>query len=180
MSYFDDFLEEELARIISLPARIGIWVALADNVRVTDKDERRESRALEAVLKLLSKNKKSPFVADVAGQTLTYRHQWGDWSKGGEDLLMADIVTATRMIDDRLPAGTGRAFRSMLWRVARVVAMAYGEIKGPGDNLGHDMLLGGLIETLMDGLEDVMPDDPQNLSEAEDRALQKLKAALKA
>lgn len=79
------------------------------------------------------------------------------------------------MVDARMPNDTGKAFRSALWRVARAVAMAYGESEA--ENASENMF-STLVRNLVDKLESATPDDPAHVSPSEAQALKKLKAAL--
>src|SRR5688572_10763054 len=176
MSFFDDFLEEELDLIISLPYRVGVWMAHVDDVE-TDRDDHMEIRALESILKAISKaDKTAPFVAAVVEQTLTFRYVWDEWAAlpGFE----RDVTRAARMVEERMPEGTGRNYRRALWLIALTVARAWGEFKGSEDDLSDEMVLGGVINRLMDRLHDADEGAPENISPAEAEALRTLRAAL--
>lgn len=179
MSYFNDFLEEELDLLISLPARVGLWISRIDDVKDSDRDDHRERRALEVVLEALSKSKKTaPFVSEIVRQTLTYRHKWEGW-RDSQDRLMQDIALAVRLVDDRLPKENARNYKKALWQVARSVAQAWGEYMGSDEGIAEEAMLGGLFLKIVDAVADPISDDPQNISSDEKEALKKLRAILK-
>ncbi len=179
--FFDDFLEEELLLIISLPARAGIWMSRVDDVAATDRDDKKEMIVLENVLKGLSKHPKAtPFVSAVMEQTLTYKHMWEDWAQGGDTPFFRDLGHAVRLMEERLPDENTRNFKLAVMKIADAVAHAYDEHIGEGDDLREEMFLGGLTTRIMDRLNaHIDLENPEHVSAAEAEALQKLKTALK-
>jgi hypothetical protein len=175
MSDFHVFEDSELSLIVSLPVRVGAWIARQDDDVRSTRDEQREVRALTAVIEELSKINKSPFAAELAQRALGGRSLWGGWMEMPEDRLFSDVTRACHMVDQRMPQGTGKAFRSALWRVARAVAMAYGESEA--ENASENMF-STLVRNLVGKLESATPDDPTHVSPSEAQALKKLKAAL--
>lgn len=178
MDYLNDFTEDERLMLVSLPLRVGAWMARLDNVKTLDQDEKKENRALLAVLEVLAAAKPAPFVAELAAATLRSRPDWPHWVQGMDEAgLMADIQKACRMVDARMPEGTGRSFRGALWRLAKTIAQAYDE-ENP-DDLSTESLIGQAVVVLMGSFEGAMPDDPENISGKEREALKKLRSALK-
>lgn len=175
MPHFDDFLKEDLELIVSLPYRVGIFVARADNARDTDRDEKREEKALRAVLECLgAQEEKCPFLAEVAQESLRHHAYWPAWrAKKG---LAEDIARALRIMEPRLSAESVTQFRRALFHIGSVVAMAYGE---QCDQHHSEALAGQLIARLSDRFFDPLEKNPENISAAEKAALQKLKEALK-
>ncbi|MCB1530541.1 MAG: hypothetical protein H6853_09215 [Rhodospirillales bacterium] len=172
MYFFDDFMEEDLALIVSLPYRVGAWIGGVDDVE-GDRDDRKEERALLSVLQGVAKEEKAtPFVSAVVDQTLTYRHMWDAW-KALESRIIPDMEKALRLMEARLPDENIRNYKEMLLRIARVVAQAAGEFEG-GEEVG-----GGMMSRLLERFSDPLADEPENISAAEAAALQKLKESLK-
>jgi hypothetical protein len=178
MDYLNDFTDDERFVLVSLPLRVGVWMARLDNVKTLDQDEKKENRALMTVLEVLAGAKNAPFVAEVTSATMKGRPDWPHWVQGTDEAgLMVDIQRACRMVDARLPAGTGRSFRGALWRLAKTIAQAYDE-ENP-DDLSTESLIGQAVVVLMGSFEGAMPDDPENISGKEREALKKLRSALK-
>lgn len=172
MPSFDDFLKEELELIVSLPYRVGIYVARADDAKATRRDEKREARALRAVLESLSaQDKKCPFLAEVAQQSLSHERHWPAWrAKKG---LAEDIGRGLKLMDARLPAENVKEFRRALFHIGCVVAQAYNEKDGESEALAAQW-----VAILSDRLFDPLAKNPENISAAERAALQKLKETL--
>lgn len=172
MYFFDDFMEEDLALIVSLPYRVGAWIGGADDVE-GDGDDRKEERALLSVLQGITREEKAaPFVSAVVDQTLTYRHMWDEW-KALESRIISDLEKALRLMEARLPDENIKNYKEMLLRIARVVAQAAGEFEGGEAG-------GGMMSRLLERFSDPLADEPENISAAEAAALQKLKETLKA
>lgn len=175
MPFFTDFHKEDLELIVSLPYRVGVFIARADNAIDTNRDEAREERALKVVLDSLSEQHETcPFLAEVAGQSLLHRDHWPAWRarKG----LADDIARAQRIMEPRLPTGSVDEFRRALFHIGCVVAMAYGE---QSDAHNSEALAGQMIGRLADRFFDPLEKNPENVSAAEKAALQKLREALK-
>lgn len=172
MPSFHDFLKEDLELIVSLPYRVGIFVSRADDAISTRRDEKREARALRAVLESLGKqDKKCPFLAEVAEQSLSHEDHWPAWrAKKG---LAEDIARSLKLMEARLPAENVKEFRRALFHIGCVVAQAYGEKDGDSEALA-----GQLIAKLSDRLFNPLDRNPENISAAEKAALQKLKETL--
>ncbi len=180
MSYFSDFLDDEIALIVSLPYRVGAWISHADDVGVTERDEARESHALEMILKEISGSKKTDqFARDIVDESLDRTDLWPQWL-AQQDRLEADIRRAKRMIEDRLPVESLRGFQRSLFYVARVVAEAYGEHEAADGNLKGDVIGGAFLTKLIDRFSVKTDlDAPENISAAEKESLKKLLQILK-
>lgn len=177
-SVFTDFLEEEIVLLVSLPYRVGVWMSQADDDASTERDDEREQRALEAVLKNIADSKKqTPFTSAVAEETLRYQNMWSGW---GEQLetLFPDLKQAMYLIDDRLPKENAGNYRKCLIDTATAVAMAYGEFEENAEP-EKSSFFGNLMTKINDKLHP-LSEDPENLSASEQEALKKLREALKA
>ncbi len=180
--FFNDFLNEELELLISLPVRAGIWMSRADDVSTTDRDDKKEMLVLENVLKSIAGHKKAaPFVSELVKQTLDYKHVWDAWAGNDtEESFFKDVGIAMNLVSERLPEENILNYKNALYHVADTVAHAYDEHVGDGDDLREEMFLGGLVTRLMDRLDArIDMQNPENVSAAESAALQKLKTALK-
>lgn len=179
MGYFDDFLEEEAALIVSLPYRVGEWIAAMDDVAQTERDDTQERRALEKVLeRMAGDGKRMPFVAAVFQECLRNKGMWAQWRTVSSSVT-EDSGRAARLIAGRMPPEYARNYRKALLEVAEVVAHAYGEFMGDGDTLESEMPLADLLTKLMDCFAvSGQAGDPENVSKAERKALRELDAAL--
>ncbi|MEM6781253.1 MAG: hypothetical protein AAF569_05270 [Pseudomonadota bacterium] len=178
MSIFTDFLEEEIILLVSLPYRVGVWMSQVDDDASTDRDDEREQRALEAVMKQIAADKKqTPFASAVVQETLTYPDHWAGWGQQ-IDTLMDDIAKATALIDDRLPQDNAQNYRKCLLTVASAVAHAYGEFE-EAESEEKPSFFGNLMNKISDKVN-VLSDDPDNMSPAEQDAMKKLRTALDA
>lgn len=179
MNIFNDFLEEDIALMVSLPYRVGAWISRADDLKRTQRDDRQELKALEAILQLLAEDKETaPFVAEIVAQTLTYKHYWDDWARRDRQKstkLFEDIKVALPLIEDRLSAVQAKNFRTALLRIGIAVAKAFSEEEG--DTYG-EALFSETWTKLSEKFGNPLKDDPKNVSDAEKAALHKLRAAL--
>lgn len=178
MSVFTDFLEEEIVLLVSLPYRVGLWMSQVDDDASTERDDVREQLAMEAIMKRMEADKKqTPFVAAVVKETLTYKEMWPEWGQN-LDTLMQDIEHAKRLIDDRLPTDNAANYRKALIDVASAVAFAYGEFE-EAESAEKPSFFGNLMNKISDKIN-VLSEDPDNMSPAEQEALKKLRKALQA
>ena len=176
MSYFSDFLDDELRLVISIPVRAAFWISHADDVAGTSHDEGNELAALEKVLKKIFKNTDDDaFTNDVIEEALARRDYWPEWEKSCATVL-DDVPKAIKLLRDRLPADAVAGYQKAVMYIAKVVAQAAQEYKGP--QAAH--LSPGFFGRIMDRLS-VKTDlkEPENIRDSEKAALQKLLQALK-
>jgi hypothetical protein len=174
MSALNDFTDEDRALIVSIPVRVGYWIAHIDDVQSSARDDRREQLALERALKLIvTKTDDARFINDVAEFALSSQVSWPQWSDNAGTVL-ADIPKALKLIEGMLTPKDLKDYKSAVYRVAGVVAQAAHE---EGNAATKD---GGILFRLADRLS-VKTDmsEPENISITEKAALQKLMACLK-
>lgn len=177
MSYFGDFMDEELELIISIPIRAAFWISHIDDVQGTNRDDDKEHLALEKVLKkIFARTDKDAFTNDVVEEVLKRRDLWATWENEAGTVL-ADVPKAMKLVRDRLPKDAIAGYQKAVYYIARVVAQAAGEDE---DDLGKEVMGVGLLNKIRDRFV-VKTDlkEPENVSESEKAALQKLLAALK-
>lgn len=176
MSYFTDFLDEELRLIISIPVRAAFWISHIDDVSGTTHDDEKERAALEKVLrKIYSNTEDSAFTNDVIEEAIKKKYHWPEWEKNAASVV-DDVPKAMKLVRDRLPADAVTGYQKAVYYIARVVAQAAQEYKGPEGA----KLTPGFFGRVLDRLS-VKTDlsAQENVSESEKAGLQKLLAALK-
>lgn len=176
MSYFGDFLDEELALIISVPIRAAFWVSHIDDVQGSDRDDDRERVAIEKVLKKIYKSTDDDaFTNDVIEEALKREDLWPVWEDNAGTVL-ADVPRAMKLVRDRLPKDAVVGYQKSVFYIAKVVAQAANE----GAEEDAAAKPAGFFTRLKDRLS-VKTDleTPENISDSEKAALQKLLAALK-
>lgn len=181
MSVFDDFENEEIDFLVSMPWRVGMWVSQADDVKGTDKDDKRERRALESILKGLSKSRKQkPFASAVVQETLTYGERCSHWEKKLE-ATPEDARRAVALVQERMSVDHVPHYRNALMQVGVVVAQAYNELDAEKDLHENESLLMVLIDKVVEAFSApaLTGEHPENISPAEKAALKKLADALK-
>jgi hypothetical protein len=179
MSYFSDFLDEELAMVLSIPVRVGFWISHIDDIQGTSRDDEKERVALEKVLRtVFKKTDGKAFSNDVVEEGLRRKDLWPQWENNAGTVL-ADIPKVMYMLKERLPADAVLGFQKAVFYVGRVVAQAASE-GGGEDDIRKEVMGGGLIASIMDRFS-VKTDlqMPKNISNSEKAALQKLLQSLK-
>lgn len=177
MSYFGDFLDEELALLISVPVRAAFWISHVDDTKGTHRDEDKEHLAFEKALrKVFAKTYGNSFTNDVIEEILKRRDLWPAWDKQA-DTVLTDVPKAMKLVRDRLPADAVAGYQKAVFYIARVVAQAAAEQE---DDISREVMGAGLLNKISDFFF-VKTDlkEPENVSDAEKAALQKLLAALK-
>ena len=177
MSYFGDFLDEELRLIISVPVRAAFWISQIDDVQGTDRDDDKERLALEKALKkIFAQTHEDAFTNDVIEEALKRKDFWPEWENNAGTVL-ADIPKAMKLVRDRLPADAVTGYQKAVFFLARVIAQAASEGE---DDLKSEVMGAGLFNKILDRFA-VKTDlkEQDNVSDAEKAALQKLLAALK-
>ncbi len=179
MSYFGDFLDEELAMVLSIPVRVGFWISHIDDIQGTSRDDEKERLALEKVLQsIFKKTHGKAFSNDVVEEGLRRKDLWPQWENNAGTVLN-DIPKVMFMLKERLPADAVAGYQKAVFYIARVVAQAASE-SGGEDDIRKEVMGGGLIASIMDRFS-VKTDlqMPENISESEKAALQKLLQSLK-
>jgi hypothetical protein len=179
MSTLDDFLDEDRALIVSMPVRVGFWMSQASDIPGTARDEEKEHLGLERALKMIvKKTDDSRFINDVCEYALVNKQDWGAWRAMSENALN-DLPQALSRVQGTLTEKDLKDYKSAIYRIASVVAQAAAEEGSAGDQ-GREMQGSGLVGRLLDRLS-VKTDMsiPDNISEKEKAALQKLLACLK-
>lgn len=174
MSYFGDFLDEELRLLISIPVRAAFWISHIDDVQTSSRDDEQERVAIEKVLRRIFKSTDDDaFTNDVIEEILKRRDLWPAWENEAGTVL-ADIPKAMALVRSRLPKDAVVGYQKSVFYIARVVAQAANEEEGAAAPKG------GFLRKLVDRVS-VKTDlkDTDNVSESEKAALQKLLAALK-
>jgi hypothetical protein len=176
MSYFGDFLDEELALLVSVPIRAAFWISHIDDVQGSERDDDKERVAIEKVLKkIYDATNDDAFTNDVIEEALKRKDLWTGWEDNAGTVL-ADVPKAMKLVRDRLPKDALAGYQRAVFYIAKVVAQAANEKeasepapKGPG-----------LLSRILDGFS-VKTDlqTPENISDSEKAALQKLLTALK-
>ena len=176
MSYFADFLDEELALLVSLPIRAAFWISHIDDVQSSERDDDKERVAIEKVLKkIYSATNDNAFTNDVIEEALKRKDLWAGWEDNAGTVL-ADVPKAMKLVRDRLPKDAVAGYQKAVFYIAKVVAEAANE-KETVDMPGKAP---GFFARILDSLS-VKTDlqTPENISDSEKAALQKLLAALK-
>ena len=179
MSYFDDFLEEELSQVLSIPVRAGFWISHSEDITGTNRDDEKERLALEKVLAAIQdKTAKDAFSHQVVSAVLGHKELWGAWENSASTVLN-DIPAAIHLVRDRLPEDALRGYQKTIYYIANIVAQAANE-RGGEDDLSGEVMGSGLFTRILDRLS-VKTDmsTPDNVSPAEKAALQKLLQSLK-
>jgi hypothetical protein len=178
-SYLNDFQDEQRAKIVALPVRVGAWMSNVDDIAGTSRDEAKEELALEKALQhVMKKTGDKSFSNDVVEFALAGKQYWPEW-KANAATVLDDIPGVINLVRATLPADALKAFQKTLYFVAAVVAQAAAE-KGGEDDLSREMMGAGLVQKLLDRLS-VKTDmkAPDNISDKEKAALQKLADVLK-
>lgn len=178
MPYFPYFKPEELAQIVPLAYRAGIWISHIDDVEGTLRDNVIEHISLENALKKLAvKLPPRSFMAEIVAETLNHPESWDEWADISGTVL-TEIERIMPILRDRLPAKEVALFRRGVFHIARAVAMAVDERGGIDD--WSKMPGGKFLMRLIDRI-DVWQGRgvPANISAKERDALKKLLQCLK-
>lgn len=176
MSYFGDFLDEELRLLISIPVRAAFWISQIDDAAGTDRDDELERVAVEKALRRIFKlTDDNAFTNDVVEEALKRRDLWAEWEANSATVLN-DIPAAIKLVEGRLPADALAGYQRAVFYIARVVAQAASEDE---DVVGASKLP-GFVQKMVDRFS-VKTDlhTLDNTSPAERAALGKLQNALK-
>lgn len=176
MSYFGDFQPAELDLVLALPYRIGVWISHIDDVAGTQRDEAKESIALDYVLNRIHDNPENAgFVTSVVHEIDSHKGQWKDWGATA-DTAMIDLPRALSLVDARLPKMEAQQYRKCIFQIAKTVAMAAHE----GPESSADLAKAGFLGKIADWLSAKSGEQiPGNISPAEKDALGQLLQRLK-
>lgn len=176
MSYFGDFLDEELHLLISIPIRAAFWISNIDNIETTDRDNELERVAVEKALQTIFKRTDdNAFTNDVVEEALKRRDLWPAW-EGTASTVLDDIPAAMRLVQSRLPTDAVAGYQRAVFYIARVVAQAASEDE---ETLGQSKLP-GFLQKIADSFSvKTNLETLNNVSPAERAALGKLQNALK-
>jgi len=129
--YLEKFAEDQRARLVALPYRVGLWISQSDRSG-DESSEQAEMIALESIITSFAEDfLKSEFVEELMRASLKKKAEWDKWRGGIEAVPqeckeLVDIATAQISQKDAL------AFRENLMDVALTVAMAYREEEDGG------------------------------------------------
>lgn len=169
-SHLSDMSHEERELVIGLPCRVGVWMAHAED-EGGEKDDARETAALEKNIGGLAKSEKVPaFVRELLKETLARR---GQWAEDAGDVL-SDCARAVKILDEKCGKADRNNFKRALKKIAYQVAGAHGEF-GDFDADEGKGVFGRLLGKIGGGAK---ADDFMNISPGEEEALRALAAAL--
>lgn len=176
MSYFGDFLDEELQLLISVPVRAAFWISHIDDAVGTERDDAMERVAVEKALRRIFKlTDDNAFTNDVVEEALKHRDLWAGWEATSSTVL-DDIPAAMKLVHDRLPSDAVAGYQRAVFYIARVVAQAASEDE---DAVGATKLP-GFVQKMVDRFSvKTNLQTLDNTSPAERAALTKLQNALK-
>ncbi len=177
MADLSKFTAEERTLIASIPYRVGVWVSNVDDNTGSKIDEREESKAMEAAISGLAKQNKAPFAAAVMQGVEQNKSSWPSWaSVADEGKFLAEVETALNLCKEKAGDKALAQYKQTIWRMGMVVAQAYGEQIDP-DNEMHFNRLFEWMGSLGGGAN--LGKNPENISDAEKAALNKLRTVLK-
>lgn len=181
MSVLSGFSDDELQLLISLPYKVGVYVADADDEE-GELDDEVEARALEACLRAVAQKYDGPGVVDdfVRG-ALGGRAQWPVWAEKSYNII-PDCERAIVLLRQKVDSEDVKNYRAALLEIASTVAQAYGEFVSfdefPDDE-GFFSTVAAKIAGVFSGMGADDVGHPSNVSAAEDSAISRLSAALK-
>ncbi len=178
MADLSKFTPEERAFIASVPYRVAVWVANVDDNTGSKIDEREERKALEAAISnLAAKSAKIPFAATIMKSVEQNKSAWPAWEgKADEQTVLADTKNALTLCKDKMGGKAVSQYKQTIWKLAMVVAQAYGEHIDPDNEMHVDRFF-QWIGSLSGGAK--LGKNPENISKNEKIALNKLRAILK-
>ena len=178
MTDLTKFSNEELGLIVSVPYRVGVWVSNVDDNTGSKIDDRNERKALEATISALaSKSQKLPFAAAIMGEVEKNKAVWPSWDNAtSSDVILTDVEKAIIICKEKASAGAVKQYKKTIWQVGIVVAQAYGEQVDP-DNEMHVNRFFQWMGSMGGGAK--LGKNPENMSDKEKQALNKLRQILK-
>jgi len=174
----NEFANEERARLISIPYRVGMWISDADDIKGSERDDKREEQTLIMAIDKLSKNhRKMPFAAAVMQALEKSKKQWNMWqSQASEEDVLSDLKMALKAVQGSGSKRDLSEYKHAVWQIAMVVAQAYDEDHDPDNEMHVNNFfefLGGFI------FKPKLKKRPDYISAREKAALKKLQAVLK-
>lgn len=175
MSYFGDFLDDELRLLISIPVRTAFWMSQADDAKGTERDDDMERVAVEKALRRIFKlTDDNAFTNDVVEEALKRRDLWSEWEQSCATVL-DDIPQALSLVQGRLPKDALAGYQRAVFYIARVVAQAAPE----DESVSSVKSIPGFLQKIVDRFSvKTTLQTLENVSDAERAALQKLQTAL--
>lgn len=174
-----EFSNEERQLLVSCPYRVGMWISNADDIEGSSRDDRRERQALSLAIERLAKNhRKMPFAASVMQTLEKSKSNWSGWAANSvEEDVLRDLEIALTACKRSGSKRDLSEYKHAVWQIAMIIAQAYDEDHDP-DN---EMHVNNFIEWIA-GMttKPKLKKRPDNISQAEKRALKKLQAVLKA
>ncbi len=179
MAALTSFEPKDVEHIISLPLKLGVWVGAAED-ESGETDDQKERHALLAALKSVTRDKNRPqLVRDIAEEALKHQAKWQGWH-ATDTFKMPDPVPTVKIVMAHAGKPDARAYRIMLYDVAEAVALAYGEFGLLDDKKAGSTMVSEFFDKLIHRVRsETEQGAPQNVSPAEQDALNALKDALK-
>lgn len=173
--------ESEQLILASLPFKVGVWTSHAADEQ-GDQDDKKEMRALECFLDVLSQGVQvPPVIRQICLKTLEEKPLWDEWAAASMN-VPAECQAGLAILAREAEEIDVKRFRMALYKIARTVAEAYGEFNMFDDNTPASGGLSGLINRVGDAFAALGGKDdssPANISPAEEEALRALAAVLK-
>jgi len=174
----NDFSNEERMRLVSIPYRVGMWISDADDIKGSERDDKREEKILEMAINKLSKNhRKMPFASSVMQALEKNKKQWAMWqARALEEDVLNDLQAALKAVQNSASKRDLSEYKHAVWQIAMVVAQAYDEDHDPDNEMHVNNFfefLGGFV------FKPKLKKRPDYISSREKVALKKLQAVLK-
>ena len=122
-------------------------------------------------------SKKLPFAAAIMREVEKNETIWPSWDNATTtDVILEDVEKAIALCKAKTNAGAVKQYKQTIWKLGIVVAQAYGEHIDPDNEMHVDPFfqwmsgLGGGVK---------LGKNPENMSDKEKQALNKLRTILK-
>lgn len=177
MTQLSSFSSEDQGLIISLPYRAGLYVSYADD-EDGERDDEMEMRAMEACLKEIAKvHEGHALTQEVAAEILGRKEDWNVWSQGVFNIEPL-CEQAVLVLKEKASESEVKDYIKMVLEITTAVAQAYGEFGEEEPEVGFFGKAMGRIFGNFGSSDDA--NHPMNVSAAEDGAISRISAALKA
>lgn len=174
-----NFLPEEQDLLIGIFYRVGFWISHIDDTDVEDKSEVKEQERLAQSLKKISVSTgATELVQEIAAEAMRRSGDQARWLKR-IDHLLEDVAGAVRLVHSNGSAEDMTSFRKSIMFVATSVARAYREEPDEHAEKSAVARLLGKAGNMLTAVKDRETYQDQNISPAEDTALQELAEALR-
>lgn len=182
MPYLDQFTEDQIETLASLPYRTGLLIGEGDTTGGQDASDA-EMRALESIVTgYVEDFCKSEFVEELMRAMLARRERWDSW-RSNIDNVPAEARAAIDLIATRIDKKQVAALKHNLIEIAFAVAMAYREYDPQGPMLQK---FRAHLDYRMQAFkarrknQKILPmEDALNISRAEQKLILALEEALK-